>query len=101
MRVAQLVLQQSSPKQLSNITDHCILYAHYCITTRKQEVLKLRRHYNHFMYQALLHCAKNSMNALKNRIQSKAPGAATQSLSVQFPFAQRPFFEVTRRSLCS
>lgn len=34
----------------------------------KEEVLKLRRHYNYFMFQALLHCAKNSMNALKKRI---------------------------------
>jgi dynein heavy chain, axonemal len=81
--------------QLPNITDRCMLYT-YTTQHTVQEVLKLRRHYNHFMYQALLHCAKNSMNALKNRIQSKAPGAAAQSLSVQFPFAQRPFFEVTR-----
>ena len=33
-----------------------------------EELLKLRRHYNHFMFQALLHCAKNSMNTLKKRI---------------------------------
>lgn len=32
----------------------------------------LHQHYNHFMYQALLHCAKNSMNSLKKRIGSKS-----------------------------
>lgn len=38
------------------------------------EINKLNKHYNHFMYQALLHCAKNSMNALKKRIGSKPAG---------------------------
>ena len=37
----------------------------------EEDVAKLKRHYNHFMYQALLHCAKNSMNSLKKRIGSK------------------------------
>ncbi len=37
----------------------------------EEEILKLKKHYNHFMYQALLHCAKNSMNALKKRIGSR------------------------------
>lgn len=37
----------------------------------EEEVNKLKKHYNHFMYQALLHCAKNSMNALKKRIGSR------------------------------
>jgi len=36
-----------------------------------EEINKLKKHYNHFMYQALLHCAKNSMNALKKRIGSR------------------------------
>lgn len=39
--------------------------------------------------QALLHCAKNSMNMLKNRIQSRTYGAGA------FLFVQKPFFEVT------
>ena len=34
--------------------------------------LLFHHHYNHFMYQALLHCAKNSMNSLKKRIGSKS-----------------------------
>lgn len=39
--------------------------------------------------QALLHCAKNSMNMLKNRIQSRTAGPGV------FLFAQKPFFEVS------
>jgi len=56
----------------------------------EEEINKLKKHYNHFMYQALLHCAKNSMNALKKRIGSKpviSKGKAT-------PDEVLPFFEV-------
>ena len=49
------------------------------------EISKLKKHYNHFMYQALLHCAKNSMNALKKRIATRSGG---------FLYVTRPFFEV-------
>ena len=52
------------------------------------EILKLKKHYNHFMYQALLHCAKNSMNALKRRIGSRAAPAGKPQPVVL------PFFEV-------
>jgi dynein heavy chain len=56
------------------------------------EIAKLKKHYNHFMYQALLHCAKNSMNALKKRIgsrpQANTTGEKKASVEVQ------PFFEV-------
>lgn len=38
--------------------------------------------------QALLHCAKNSMNLLKNRIQSRVGGTGA------FLYVQKPFFEV-------
>ena len=31
----------------------------------EEDISTLRNHYNHFMYQALLHSAKNSMNAFK------------------------------------
>ena len=51
-----------------------------------EEVRKLRKHYNHFQYTALLHCAKNSMNSLKKRIGSR--------VGTSFLFIQRPFFEV-------
>ena len=46
---------------------------------------KLRDHYNHFMYQAPLHSAKNSMNALKKRIGSRGNNIIASS---------KPFFEV-------
>lgn len=52
-----------------------------------EEITKLKRHYNHFMYQALLHCAKNSMNTLKKRIASRS-GSITNILI-------KPFFEVS------
>lgn len=51
----------------------------------EEELQKLKKHYNHFMYQALLHCAKNSLNALKKRIQSSSLGPTG---------ASKPFFEV-------
>jgi len=50
------------------------------------EVGKLRKHYNHFMYQALLHCGKNSMNSLKKRIGSR--------VGTNFLYITKPFFEV-------
>ncbi|KAH8057454.1 dynein light chain binding protein [Aureococcus anophagefferens] len=50
------------------------------------EISKLKKHYNHFMYQALLHCAKNSMNALKKRIATR--------VGTNFLYVTRPFFEV-------
>jgi dynein heavy chain len=50
------------------------------------EIGKLKKHFNHFMYQALLHCAKNSMNALKKRIGSRPAitdeGAANMGAAV-------------------
>jgi len=44
----------------------------------EEEIAKLKKHYNHFTYQALLHCAKNSMNTLKKRIGSK-PAAIVET----------------------
>ena len=63
----------------------------------EDEIMKLKKHYNHFMYQALLHCAKNSMNALKKRIGSKAvafPSGAGHG-PVKASGNVQPFFEVT------
>ena len=57
----------------------------------EDEIIKLKKHYNHFMYQALLHCAKNSMNALKKRIGSRAVLNANADKAL--PDVQ-PFFEV-------
>ncbi len=50
------------------------------------DVVQLRDHYNHFMYQSLLQSAKNSMNALKKRIGSRG---GTSILN-----ASKPFFNV-------
>ena len=48
----------------------------------------LRKHYNHFMYQALLNCCKNSLNAIKKRMGTRAPvGLGAFALDV-------PFFQV-------
>lgn len=67
-----------------------------------EEINKLKKHYNHFMYQALLHCAKNSMNALKKRIGSRPVSGANELTTpknskvrqqVQEVIVQ-PFFEV-------
>ena len=53
----------------------------------QKDISKLRDHYNHFMYQALLHSAKNSLNTLKKRIGSRK---GTSILTA----SQRPFFDV-------
>lgn len=62
----------------------------------EDEITKLKKHYNHFMYQALLHCAKNSMNALKKRIGSK-PAVASEDgpkKNNNTEIIVQPFFEV-------
>lgn len=58
-----------------------------------EEISKLKKHYNHFMYQALLHCAKNSMNALKKRIGSRAV-ATTAANAKGASSTVQPFFVV-------
>jgi dynein heavy chain, axonemal len=59
----------------------------------EDEIVKLKKHYNHFMYQALLHCAKNSMNALKKRIGSRSSSTSEESEDTPKQDVQ-PFFEV-------
>ena len=51
------------------------------------DVARLKEHYNHFIYQALLNSSKNSLNALKKRMASK--GGASSILN-----SSKPFFEV-------
>ena len=63
------------------------------------DIGKLKKHYNHFMYQALLHCAKNSMNALKKRIGSKILSPEELAKLAAGPKSKKdkapqPFFEV-------
>ncbi|KAL3815567.1 hypothetical protein ACHAXA_000299 [Cyclostephanos tholiformis] len=55
-------------------------------TVPEKDATKLRNHYNHFMYQALLYSAKNSMNMLKKRIGSRKGTNIINAL--------KPFFEV-------
>jgi len=50
------------------------------------ECTKLIDHYNHFMYTALQASAKNSLNALKKRVTSRA--------SSVFLYTEKPFFEL-------
>ena len=52
----------------------------------EEDVNKLCQHYNHFMYQSLLHSAKNSMNSLKKRIGSRG--------GVSILNSSKPFFDV-------
>ena len=60
-----------------------------------EDVDNLRKHYNHFMYQALLNCTKNSLNAVKKRVGSRGGGT--------FLFVERPFLTsmYNWRSCCS
>ena len=53
---------------------------------RQEDADRLIGHYNHFMYQALLNCTKNSLNAIKKRV---AKGGSNS-----FIYVERPFFEV-------
>ena len=48
----------------------------------------LRKHYNHFMYQALLNCCKNSLNAIKKRMGTRAPVGGLGAFSLDVPFFQ-------------
>jgi dynein heavy chain len=53
---------------------------------QKSEVDKMTKHYNNFMYQALLCCTKNSLGAVKARVAADLQGG--------FLYVHRPFFEV-------
>jgi dynein heavy chain len=55
-------------------------------TININDIEKLRAHYNHFMYKALLNSAKNSMNILKKRIGSRGGTSIINS--------SKPFFNV-------
>jgi dynein heavy chain len=58
---------------------------------RQEDADRLIGHYNHFMYQALLNCTKNSLNAIKKRV---AKGGSNS-----FIYVERPFFEVDVQSV--
>ena len=87
----QYIIQQSHILQSKNIEIECavndliIIITNYKFDSNSNEfisddeIYKLKKHYNHFMYQALLHCAKNSLNALKKRIQSTTTSNTTST----------------------
>lgn len=52
----------------------------------EKQLNQLRAHYNNLTYQALLSCARVSLNQIKKRVCSRDSGG--------FLFIQRPFFEV-------
>jgi dynein heavy chain len=52
----------------------------------RDEIEKLKKHYNNFMYQALLHCTKRSLGTIKQRVALR--------LSADFLYVERPIFEV-------
>ncbi|CCI47848.1 unnamed protein product [Albugo candida] len=54
-----------------------------------EEIIRLKLHYNHFMYQALLHCTKRSLNMVKKRVSCRL-----ESTSGSTCVSERPFFEV-------
>lgn len=83
MAVRDLVRVISSYKLDSNVE-----------SVSDEEISKLKRHYNHFMYQALLHCAKNSMNALKKRIGSRPIALSAKDKRSIDSLNVKPFFEV-------
>jgi len=53
----------------------------------KDDIKKLKKHYNTFMYQALLHCTKNSLNVIKTRIGKRLGFGGVI-------WVDAPFFEV-------
>jgi dynein heavy chain len=83
---------QGKNKEIENAVEDLILKIHAKDFEMLQEQVsesdadKLRDHYNYYMYQALLHSSKSSMNALKKRIGSRG---GTNILS-----SSKPFFNV-------
>jgi dynein heavy chain len=58
----------------------------HILPVASDDIENLRKHYNHFMYQALLNCSKNSLNAIKKRMSNKIDPKTGE--------AGVPFFEV-------
>ena len=85
---------QGKNVQVENAVDDLVqIVCHYPLDAHIEPVLQvdienIRRHYNHFMYQALLNCSKNSLNALKKRI------GARNSTAFGDITAPKPFFHV-------
>lgn len=83
---------QSKNREVENAVEDLIAKVRFFDFEFPQEMVseadieKLREHYNHFMYQALLYSAKKSLIALKKRI---GPRGGTNILN-----SNKPFFHV-------
>ena len=62
----QNLLVEASVEDLVKIISQYPIDSHISGVTQ-EDIENLRKHYNHFMYQALLNCSKNSLNAIKKR----------------------------------
>ena len=81
----QNLLVEASVEDLVKIISQYPIDSHISGVTQ-EDIENLRKHYNHFMYQALLNCSKNSLNAIKKRMSNKAdPKTGAAGI---------PFFEV-------
>ncbi len=60
----------------------------------EEEVDKIRKQFNHFMYQALVNCAVNSIDALKSRIQALKDEDGVMDDAAGSASVQKPFFDV-------
>ncbi len=60
----------------------------------EEEVDKIRKQFNHFMYQALVNCAVNSIDALKSRIQALKDEDGVMDDAAGPASVQKPFFDV-------
>ncbi len=65
----------------------------------EEEVDKIRKQFEHFMCQALVHCAVNSIDALKSRIQALKDDEdmvknGDDNVTTPVSISQKPFFDV-------
>ena len=81
----QNLLVEAAVEDLVSIISNYPLDPHISPVTA-EDIDNLRKHYNHFMYQALLNCSKSSLNAIKKRMSNKADPKTGE--------AGIPFFEV-------
>jgi dynein heavy chain len=64
------MLVEAAVEDLVRIISTYPLDSHISGVTQ-EDIENLRKHYNHFMYQALLNCSKHSLNAIKKRMSNK------------------------------